>query len=241
MRHRYRDRSGALLGALLLEAALLLGGGWWLMHHAKDVPAAQKAGRVRVALVSPPKPPAPKPVVHTPPPKPKPPPPKPKPLPKPPPPKPKPVPKPVPKPKPKPHRVVHHVAPVPKPVPPKPKPVADPPPPVPVVHAAPPPRPATSSLLMIFAAQVHAAVQAVLIYPLAAKDLGLQGRTRVGFDYHDGRVSHVHLLTGSGYASLDRAALAAVRDAHYPPPPPSLADKTQALTIWVRFRAQSSD
>lgn len=229
------NRSQALLGALLLESALLASGAWLLTHTVQAAPAAEKRGPVRIALVSPPKPSVPKP------PTPKPPPPKPKPKP----PKPKPLPRPKPPP-PKPHHVVHHAVPVPKPVPrtiptPKPLPVPPPPPPpTPVVHTL-PPQPATSNQLALFAARVHAAVQASLIYPISARVLGLTGRTKVGFTYRDGHVSGVRLLISCGYPALDRAALNAVRDARYPPPPAALASKTQTLTIWVRFKSSSSD
>jgi len=64
---------------------------------------------------------------------------------------------------------------------------------------------------------------------------GISGRARVAFTYRDGVVSDVRLVTSSGVGLLDRAALATVRDAVYPKPPPDLAGKTLAKQLWVTF------
>jgi protein TonB len=64
---------------------------------------------------------------------------------------------------------------------------------------------------------------------------GMSGRTRVAFTYRDGTVSDVRLVVSSGIGLLDRAALAAVRDAVYPNAPAELAGKVLSKQLWVTF------
>ena len=63
----------------------------------------------------------------------------------------------------------------------------------------------------------------------------MAGRTRVAFEYHDGMVSDLRVVVSSGAGLLDRAALAAVRDAVYPKPQAALAGKTLSEQVWVTF------
>ncbi len=112
-------------------------------------------------------------------------------------------------------------APVPAPVP---TPAATPSEPAPPPAPAAPPAPA-----------LRAAIQAALHYPESARMAGMSGRTRVGFQYCDGTVSNVTVIVSSGVALLDRAALAAVRDANYPKPESGFAGKTLTEQLWVNF------
>jgi periplasmic protein TonB len=177
-------------------------------------------------------------------------------------PQPAPVAPPVPKPQavhpavqpPKPHetppvrRVVHAAAPrpvltpppdlptpnVPAPAPaPTPAPTAAPAEPPPPPAPAAPPAPARASAS--FEGALRAAIQAALHYPQAARMAGMSGRTRVAFQYRDGVVSDATVLVSSGIGMLDRAALAAVRDAHYPMPESGFAGKTLTEQLWVNF------
>jgi len=218
--------------AALLEIILVGGAIWWLVYAHHTVPAVVKAP-MHISLVTlPPAKPKPTPVKPTPVSKPKP---VPKLQPK-----PKPVPKLQPKPKPV-HHHVHHAKPKPKPVP-KPAKV------VPVQKAPPPPPPqpvqamsASPDEMALFAAKVKAAVQAAVRYPPAAHMLHRQGQARVAFDYLDGHVSNPHLVQSSGFPMLDKAAIAAVRDAHYPMPLAKLVHHLVHMSVWVQFREFDED
>ncbi|MBV9575515.1 MAG: TonB family protein [Gammaproteobacteria bacterium] len=61
---------------------------------------------------------------------------------------------------------------------------------------------------------LHAAIQKQQHYPPSALAMERQGRATVSFTlFTDGSVQHIHLTQSSGTASLDEAALAAVREA----------------------------
>lgn len=158
-------------------------------------------------------------------------------------------PTPVTPPRPVPH-VVHHetprpAPPKPAPTPPTPTPTPAPPTPsatpteppaAPPTPPAPPPPPAAAAQAdPSFESAMRAAIQAALRYPEAARLGGMQGRARVAFVYRDGTVSDIRLVVSSGIGMLDRAALAAVRDANYPRPAPALAGKTLSEQLWVTF------
>jgi protein TonB len=86
-----------------------------------------------------------------------------------------------------------------------------------------------------FEGALRAAIQAALRYPESARMAGMSGRTRVAFKYRDGAVSDVSVVVSSGIGLLDRAALAAVRDAVYPKPEPVFIGKTLSEQLWVTF------
>jgi protein TonB len=88
---------------------------------------------------------------------------------------------------------------------------------------------------------MRAAIQAALHYPESARMAGMAGRARVGFRYRDGGVSDVTLITSSGSGILDRAALAAVRDAVYPKPEPARMGKTLDEQLWVTFNLNDNE
>lgn len=199
-------------------------------------PPAPKPSQPKPKRVEPPKPATPKP-----------PPPKsltkPKPAPKP---RPQPHhrPKPTPKPKPVRHRVVHQkIKPVPQPPLPRP-PVVPPKPITPPVDTAPPtpiapPAPDLASIKADFERKMRSAIQSAVRYPAAAKMMRLSGRVLVGFDYQDGTISNVHVLTSSQSTLLDRAALVTVRQAAYPSVPAVLKGKRLSFDIWVGFRLRN--
>ena len=66
--------------------------------------------------------------------------------------------------------------------------------------------------------------------------MGLAGRARVQLDYRGGIVANPALVQSAGVPVLDDAALAAVRTAHYPVPPPEVGDRMLRLLVWVEFR-----
>ena len=86
-----------------------------------------------------------------------------------------------------------------------------------------------------FRDEVRAAVQAAVIYPMAARMAHVTGRAQVEFDYLDGVPSDARITVSSGNDLLDRAALAAVRMASYPRPAQEFAGKKLNFVVWVRF------
>jgi periplasmic protein TonB len=146
-----------------------------------------------------------------------------------------------------------------RPVPPRPKqpapppPKQEPPPPQqpPTPQAAqptaftepapPPPSPAPAASAAnakpsdIYAAGVHAAVQAAHYYPPAAEALRYAGRVRVEFHLRDGVPGAARLLSASGIGLIDRAALQAVESARYPETPPELRGSDLVFQVWIEF------
>ncbi|MBB2929277.1 TonB family protein [Paraburkholderia silvatlantica] len=108
---------------------------------------------------------------------------------------------------------------------------AQPPAPAPAPVAAPAPARVSAS----FESALRAAIEAALHYPESARMAGISGRTRVAFQYRDGVVSGATVAVSSGVAALDRAALAAVRDADVPKPESGFAGKTLTEQLWVNF------
>lgn len=70
---------------------------------------------------------------------------------------------------------------------------------------------------------------------------GIAGRTRVSFDYRDGAISDARVVVSSGVGLLDRAALAAVRDAVCPKPESAFAGKTRSEQLWVTFNLNETE
>ncbi len=87
----------------------------------------------------------------------------------------------------------------------------------------------------VFKGSVRSAVQAAVNYPLAAKLSHISGKTKVAFNYLDGRVSGLSVVTSSGFGMLDAAALKAVENASYPVAPAEFSGKSVPFEIWVRF------
>jgi periplasmic protein TonB len=221
---RLYTAAGVALGVELV----LLGIGWALLGHKSVAPPPERPPTL-LSLTSAPAP-HPAPVAAPAPPTPKPPPPVPQPR------RAEPV-----------HRAAHAAPPrpvtePPRPTPapsaaplPAPSPAAVPTDAVPPPAPAPAPAPAPTGPSPDFASKVRAAIQAALHYPESARMAGISGRTRVAFQYRDGAVSDETVVVSSGVALLDRAALAAVRDADYPRPEPAFAGKTLSEQLWVNF------
>ena len=87
-----------------------------------------------------------------------------------------------------------------------------------------------------YIAKVRAAVQAAFAYPMAAAEMGLHGRARVGFNLRNTSASDVKIINGSGLGLIDRAALAAVQKAAYPTPPTEQKDRTNYCEVWIEFK-----
>jgi protein TonB len=206
-----RQRLGSYVLAAFLEV-ILLAGIWHFLE--RPAPKHDQDDAAEIAMVEAPPTPAP----------------------------PKPVPPPPPPPKvvepPKVVPKVFHVLPRPAPmvVPPMvlpPEIIAPPPPP-------PPPAPAVNAELVDkFQAEVRAAIQAAIIYPSTAKMMKQQGRAKVAFTLTHGHAEGAQLIQSSGVATIDTAALAAVRDASYPAPPPEMAGKPLSFAVFVVFSLAS--
>jgi protein TonB len=205
----------------------------WVAHRipvASNTPAPIKISIVSPAPPAPPKPPPPVPTppkAVTPPP----------PLPTP----PVPVTPPLPLPPPVLHHVatrhiprpVHHVITPPVVQPPPPLPATPPPPAPPPAAAAPP----SEDELAQFAAAMHRALQEALIFPDSAQMAHESGTVRIRFDYLDGAVSNITVISSCGYPELDEAAVQTARAAHYPPPPSDFAGHTENMDVDVIFPA----
>lgn len=150
------------------------------------------------------------------------------------------------------HRVTPAARPRPTPPPPMPTPTSTPtdpatapapanPPPVPVAPPSAAPAAVPTAPDPSFESALRAAIQAALHYPESARMAGMAGHTRVAFQYRDGAVSNVTLVTSSGSAMLDRAALAAVQDAAYPKPESSMIGKTLNERLWVTFNLDTNE
>lgn len=73
-------------------------------------------------------------------------------------------------------------------------------------------------------------------YPEAARRRGDAGRARVHFVVtHDGRVTSVELLSGTGSPILDDALLSLLRGASLPPFPATMSQAEVSVTIQVRY------
>jgi protein TonB len=86
---------------------------------------------------------------------------------------------------------------------------------------------------------LSAAVLSARIYPPAAKGRGLMGTARVYLEVgRDGSLLEAGLMSTSGSASLDRAALEAARRARFPPAPEALPGASFAFMQDLEFEAR---
>jgi protein TonB len=195
---------GQLRAVIAAIAAIHVGGGWALLQIPAVRQAVTEAAPIFVSLVPPPPAPEP-PKPETPPP----PPPPPKPVPKTPPP-PAPVIAAAPSPAPAPMVVP---PPPPEPVPPSPAPAAPAPVEAPPAPPAPPPAPRT-----LPSHAVQYLVKPPLVYPRASARLRESGTVtiRVYID-ENGVPGDVQVSKSSGFARLNEAAVAAVRQARFKP------------------------
>ena len=113
------------------------------------------------------------------------------------------------------------------------QPVGDVPKPMP----APAPRAAPAAVEASFTGRLLQAVQAEArrSYPPSARLMGTTGQAAVMFEYRDGAVHVTGLAQTSGSPVLDRAALSAVQNASYPPPPSELAGQTLVRLVHVKY------
>jgi protein TonB len=107
-------------------------------------------------------------------------------------------------------------------------PPAPPPPPTPVAAKADP--------SPEYAAKVRSAVLAAVYYPPAAAVLHFAGRVRVEFHLRDAVPGDARVLSGSSLGMIDRAALQAVQNAHYPEPPAEMRGSDRVYQVWVEFK-----
>ncbi len=110
-----------------------------------------------------------------------------------------------------------------------PVPAHEPPPPAPVAGA--PPATAAPSIVPGWNVQLAAWLAAHKTYPPEARKRGEEGEVLIRFTVEtDGHVSAVALAKGSGFADIDRAALAMLQGATLPPP-----GAPATRTVRVRF------
>ena len=158
-----------------------------------------------------------------------------------------------PKPEPKPEPVKQISKVVPKQVtPPRQAPVAVPTPPLaemqtdvqtafadptPAPVIPPPPLPSTGKVdpAQEYAAKVHDAVQSAYFYPAVAASMHFSGRVRVEFILKDAHIIESHVMQTCGIGLFDQAAIAAVKNAHYPAPPEKLTGQELHYQLWIEL------
>ena len=113
--------------------------------------------------------------------------------------------------------------------------------PAPPDTSAPIPPRADGASLAALQQRIGRAVEDAKYYPPLARQTHREGRVAVSFSYRDGAVADVALLQSSLSATLDHAALTAVRVAHYPSAPSGLAGHQLRLTVWVAFSMVAFD
>jgi len=86
-----------------------------------------------------------------------------------------------------------------------------------------------------FAERLKAAIRAAVVYPAAARNMGLRGQVRVEFYFRDGVRSRLRVVQGSGSGMLDQAALTTVSAAAVPPLPESLKGREMTYQVTVTF------
>jgi periplasmic protein TonB len=128
--------------------------------------------------------------------------------------------------------------PLPKPARPRPRFVAPHPPAArtePQTAAVPSARPSQADVATTtLTARIRDAVQAAVQCPGSARMMDQSGTAGVAFDYRDGMVvGGVQLTQSTGVSVLDAAALAAVRNAHYPQAPSMVPNQVLHLLVWV--------
>lgn len=97
------------------------------------------------------------------------------------------------------------------------------------------------NLLSGLESRIGRAVQEAAIYPASARLMHVQGRTQVRFDYSDGSAAMLAVATSSTSPILDRAALAAVRNAALPRAPASIGGRKLPVLVWVDFHLVQQD
>ncbi len=94
-----------------------------------------------------------------------------------------------------------------------------------------------NKLLAEYLEKLRQAVQTALIYPIAAKQMGITGRVRVQFQLNVSQQPiNSKVLESSGTGMFDRYALKAVNEANYPQPPKEISSSNQIYEIWVEFK-----
>ncbi len=88
-----------------------------------------------------------------------------------------------------------------------------------------------------YVALIRARIERAKRYPLAAREMGLQGETTLRFVLSPkGELRKLQLLRSSGVQILDQAALEAVKKAAPFPPPPPPFNQRPALSFEVTLR-----
>lgn len=89
-------------------------------------------------------------------------------------------------------------------------------------------------LLAIYTARVRARVKSAVVVPVEARELGLKASVLVEFKLSSsGRVIWAKVARSSGIATIDHAALGAIRGAHLPPLPTALHRQDLTLDLKV--------
>jgi TonB family protein len=83
--------------------------------------------------------------------------------------------------------------------------------------------------------KIHLAIYNALKYPASTSFYAATGVTTIKYDYLNGHVNNIHMRESSGNAILDRTALKAVKNAHYPPASGILHDKKISDVVYIVY------
>lgn len=123
-----------------------------------------------------------------------------------------------------------------KPTPPRPAPAVATPSPLPTAPAAPPAAARPSTHDPRYIDRLAAAIERERDYPSTSRRRGEQGRVVLTLVIAaDGRLLSSGVVTGSGFAALDQAALGMVRRARLPPLGPGFGAESATFTIPIVF------
>lgn len=87
----------------------------------------------------------------------------------------------------------------------------------------------------------YMAIMAKRDYPQGAVAQGIQGSSRVGFRYQDGKAEDIHIIKSSGSKSLDNASMSAVQRARLPQRPSWMSPEPLNMTLTICYSLENSN
>lgn len=97
------------------------------------------------------------------------------------------------------------------------------------------------SCASVYPLLVQSVIMANMQYPAEVSAGKLRGAVGIRLRFEDDKVASVKVSYPSGYQELDAAALKAVGDSAFPPPPPVYASGQAAIEFYVYLSAQGAD
>ncbi len=115
----------------------------------------------------------------------------------------------------------------------------------PVVRHVAPKRPSSGNpkLLSLYLRKVRALIESHKMYPLSAREKGIEGKVLVSFVVlKDGSIKDLRILKSSGSRALDEAARKAIADSvPFPPFPPQIKRDRIRLKLYIVFKLEDEE